>query len=180
MNTTPHDLDSVIESNEGLPRYFRIDANAAEQPKHDLMKNALRDVQAKALLQKLTPIGNSLYYSLDNESRFVRHDRIVSHWRATKNGTYSVSDDGIVHLPREPPSGVVKQLIVIFSPINSRLQLSRYFRPSVGTLMKYVPPNTLILRIADLGVVKSAVCLTCTTRRVFLPLTRISAGDRLA
>ncbi|AZL14889.1 hypothetical protein CXR25_14920 [Brevibacterium aurantiacum] len=123
------------------------------------MKLALKNRTAKDLLVQLTNLGFSLYYNAADESRFIRHDRIIHHWPAVKDGTFKVSDDGIVHQFELPESGRIDQLVVILSPINSKPRLIRYFRPSFATLMKYIPRNTAILRIADVGGVKGAFYL---------------------
>lgn len=165
LKTQPDEIDSMVVENHGLPRYFRVDTSSAEQPDIDMMKLSLRSKTAKDLLLTLTNLGYSLYYNTTNESRFVRHDRIVHHWPAVKDGTFEASDEGIVHQFEAPPSGVIERLVVIMSPINSKPRLIRYFRPSFATLMKYVPRNTAILRIADVGGVKGAFYLNTS----FLP-----------
>ncbi|WP_101574707.1 XcbB/CpsF family capsular polysaccharide biosynthesis protein [Brevibacterium sp. 239c] len=123
------------------------------------MKLALKNRDAKDLLIRLTNLGFSLYYNAADESRFIRHDRIVHHWPAVKDESFQVSDDGIVHQFERPKSGTISRLVVIFSPINSKPRLIRYFRPSFATLMKYVPRDTAILRVADVGGVKGAFYL---------------------
>ncbi|WP_193071903.1 XcbB/CpsF family capsular polysaccharide biosynthesis protein [Brevibacterium sp. FME37] len=159
LETSPDDIPAMIAENDGLPRYFRIDTSLAAKPDQDLMRLALKNRHAKDLLTRLTNLGFSLYYNTTDESRFIRHDRIVHHWPAVKDGTFQVSDDGIVHQFERPESGTILRLVVIFSPINSKPRLIRYFRPSFATLMKYVPRDTAILRIADLGGVKGAFYL---------------------
>lgn len=159
LETNPDTIDSMITANDGLPRYFRIDTSLANKPEQDLMKLSLKDPQAKDLLLTLTNLGYSLYYNAANESRFIRHDRIVHHWPAVKDGTFNASDEGIVHQIELPESGEVERLVVVLSPINSKPRLIRYFRPSFATLMKYIPPNTAVLRIADVGGVKGAFYL---------------------
>lgn len=165
LETSPEDIAAMVADNDGLPRYFRIDTSLAAEPDQDLMKLALKSRQAKDLLLQLTNLGFSLYYNAADESRFIRHDRVVHHWPAVKDGTFMASDDGIVHQVEQPESGKVDRLVVIFSPINSKPRLIRYFRPSFATLMKYVPRNTAILRIADVGGVKGAFYLDTS----FLP-----------
>src|SRR5699024_3902474 len=159
LETDPSALGSMVEENEGLPRYFRVDTALSGTPEKDMMKLALTSPQAKNLLLELTRLGFSLYYNTTNESRFIRHDRIVHHWPAVKDGSFSISDQGIVHKLEKPESGTFEKLVVVFSPINSKPRLIRYFRPSFATLMKYIPRNTAILRIADVGGVKGAFYL---------------------
>ena len=165
LKTQPNDIDSMVADNDGLPRYFRVDTTSAEQPDIDMMKLSLKNTTAKHLLLALTNLGYSLYYNTTDESRFVRHDRIVHHWPAVKDGTFEASEEGIVHQFEAPASGEIERLVVIMSPINSKPRLIRYFRPSFATLMKYVPRNTAILRIADVGGVKGAFYLNTS----FLP-----------
>ena len=159
LETNPNDIPAMIAENDGLPRYFRIDTSFAAKPDQDLMKLALKNRHAKDLLIRLTNLGYSLYYNTADESRFIRHDRIVHHWPAVKDESFQVSDDGIVHQFERPESGTISRLVVIFSPINSKPRLIRYFRPSFATLMKYVPRDTAILRVADVGGVKGAFYL---------------------
>lgn len=117
-----------------------------------------------ALFIKLSLLGYSLYYNTENESRFIRHDRIRYHWPAIKDGSFSVTDDDIVYTFEQPPSERVDKIVVIFSPINSKPRLSRYCWPSFSKLMKFIPPNTAILRIADVGGVKGAFYLDTTAQ----------------
>jgi hypothetical protein len=159
LETPPDEVDTLVADNDGPPRYFRVDTSSAGEPDTDMLKLSLRNSMAKKLLIALTNLGYSLYYNTTDESRFVRHDRIVHHWPAVKDGTFSASGDGIVHQFEMPPSGIVERLVVIMSPINSKPRLIRYFRPSFAKLMKYVPRNTAILRIADVGGVKGAFYL---------------------
>lgn len=156
MTSNPTEIDDLVQANDGLPRYFRIDTTGARKSTDDLMKIALNDPVAKALIIKLTQLGFSLYYNDDNESRFIRQDRIRHHWPAIKDGSYLITDDDIVYTIEQPASERVDKIVVIFSPINSKPRLSRYFWPSFSKLMKFLPPNTAVLRIADVGGVKGA------------------------
>lgn len=156
MSTTPADLASAVELNGGLPRYFRVDTSDGGRPRADLMKLALDDAVAKRLLVTLTNLGYVLYFNVADESRFIRLDRVPHHWRAVKQGHYPCSQSGIVHRLEMPDSGTVERLVVVMSPVGSTPRFSRFFRTSFGTLMKYIAPNTAILRIADVGGVKGA------------------------
>lgn len=164
VNAGPSEIDDLVQANDGLPRYFRIDTTGAKKSTDDLMKIALTDATAKALLIKLTLLGYPLYYNTENESRFIRSDRIRHHWPAIKEGTYSVTDEDVVYTFEKPASERIDKIIVIFSPINSTPRLSRYFWPSFSKLMKFVPPNTAILRIADVGGVKGAFYMDTTAQ----------------
>lgn len=126
------------------------------------MKIALSDQRVKLLLLKLTNLGYSLYYHADGESRFIRHDRLRHHWPAVKAGAISVSSGGIFYTLEKPVSGRIERLVVVFSPVSSRARLIRYFRPSFGTLQKYLAPHTAVLRVADVGGVKGAFYLGTT------------------
>lgn len=162
LDTQPGEIDQMVDDNEGLPRYFRVNTASANAPEVDMMKLSLKQPRTKSLLLALTNLGFSLYYNTTDESRFIRHDRIIPHWPAVKDGTFSASPEGIVHQLEVPESGVAERLVVIMSPINSQPRLARYFRPSFASLMKYVPRNTAILRIADVGGVKGAFYLDTT------------------
>lgn len=158
----PDDIDLAVANNDGLPRYFRVQTDPALNSKRDLMKIALTDDRVKRLLLKLTNLGYSLYYHADGESRFIRHDRLRHHWPAVKSGAIKVSREGIFYTVEEPPSGHIEKLVVVFSPVSSRARLIRYFRPSFGTLQKYLAPHTAVLRVADMGGVKGAFYLDTT------------------
>lgn len=162
LGTTPERLSALVEENDGLPRYFRVDTSSVQKPDENLMKLALRDSAAKQLLMHLTTLGFFLYYNTTDESRLIRHDRVVHHWPAVKEGTFSASDSGIVFQLEEPESGQFDGLVVVFSPINSKPRLSRYFWPSFPKLQKFLAPNTAVLRIADVGGVKGAFYLDTT------------------
>lgn len=162
LATSPELITKSIELNGGLPRYFRVDTSGARRPRADLMKLALDDSAAKRILVALANLGYVLYFNVDNESRFIRLDRVRHHWRAVKQGKYECSQSGIVHRLEKPDSGRAERLLVVMSPIGSTPRFSRFFRTSFGTLMKYIAPNTAILRIADVGGVKGAFYMDTT------------------
>lgn len=147
------DLDSAIALNGGRPRYVRIQTPDIQD---DLLRVSLRDDSIRELVCALANRGYYLYYNNADENRFVRHDRVPFHWPAVKNGIYNSSDDGLVYSFEESKSGTNESLVVVFSPINSKPRLSRYFWNSFGTLGKFITPDTAILRIADVGGVKGA------------------------
>lgn len=159
LGDSPDAIDSLVAENNGLPRYFRVDTSSAGEPDADMMKLSLKSSEAKKLLVSLTNLGYSLYYNTADESRFVRHDRIVHHWPAVRDGNFAVSDEGIVHQLEMPASGLLERLVVIMCPISSKPRFIRYFRLSFSKLMKFIPRNTAILRVADVGGVKGAFYL---------------------
>lgn len=159
MAASPKHVDAVVRDNDGLPRYFRVDTSSFGQPKQNLMSIALRDHVAKTLLVHLTNLGFYIYYNVDNETRLIRRDRIRHHWPAVKSGEISMSNDGVPYIYEPAVNGSTERLVVVFSPINSTPRFKRYFRPSFGSLQKFVPPGTGILRIGDIGGVKGAFYL---------------------
>ena len=54
--------------------------------------------------------------------------------------------------------------------------LNRYFQPSYGSLIKYLPPNTGVLRVGDVGSVKGAFYLDTT----YKPNNATVVGDFLS
>jgi len=159
LNTNINDLNESIEANDGLPRYFRVDTSKHSGPNHDLMRISLRNDSAKKILVDLTKLGFYTYWNTDGQTRLVRHDRVVHHWGAIKDGTYQTTDDGIVYSFSPAINAPLRKLLVIFSPLSSKPRLSRFFVQSFSKVQKFLAPGTAILRIADIGGVKGAFYL---------------------
>ncbi|MER8027002.1 XcbB/CpsF family capsular polysaccharide biosynthesis protein [Glutamicibacter protophormiae] len=159
VNSSIEEIDQSIIDNDGIPRYFRVDTSSANDPNRDLMSLSHRNNAYKGLLVELTRRGYYTYWNRENETRLIRHDRIIHHWAAVKDGTYSVSSSNIIHAYEPPSAGAPKRLVIIFSPLSSKPRLARYFIPSFKSLQKFLPPQTAVLRIADIGGVKGAFYL---------------------
>lgn len=113
------------------------------------------DRRYRPLLMCLALHGFHLFSNREGLSRFVRQRRIGTFWHEVLQGDVSVDESDIAYTfapPRQeagPPS-----LLVVYSSIHEHIytpSLRRHFYVNFPKLRKYVPPNTAILRIADMG-----------------------------
>lgn len=109
--------------------------------------------EARSKLVELANRGFSLYRLRNGVSSFVAQERIKDVWGHVKDGTYKFTD-GLIYNLIAPVSGVTTKLLVIFSSISGKMYqspMARHFEQNFSSAGKHIPPNTAILRIADLG-----------------------------
>jgi hypothetical protein len=144
----------------------------------NLIRLARKIPEAKSTLVGLTKRGFHSYVTKDNATRLVRYDRVPGLWLKVKDGEYSITEDGVVYSYTPPASGLApKRLFVVFSSIHSNMyttSLMRHFMQNFPTVQKYLPSDTAVLRIADLGGVAGAFYLNTS----YLP-DNVSAIQRL-
>lgn len=118
----------------------------------------------RELLNDITNRGFYLYMVKDQlKSCFVQHKAVSKLWSKVRSGEFSISDSGVIYT-YEPPAlaDVPPNLLVIFSSMTESIFspfLMRYFAQNFSSIKKYVPENTAILRIADIGGVTGAFYL---------------------
>jgi len=134
-------------------QFVHIDHSAISMTDNLIQISRKAAPEARAKLVELVNRGFSLYRLKDGVSSFVAHERIKDVWGSVKDGTFK-TESGLVYSVTPPGSGTTKKLLVIFSSISSKMYqsgLARHFEQNFASAVKHIPPNTAILRIADLG-----------------------------
>ncbi|CAI3800230.1 XcbB/CpsF family capsular polysaccharide biosynthesis protein [Pseudarthrobacter sp. MM222] len=142
-----------------------VHVSLAENQAEDtnLIRLARKIPVAKSTLVGLTKHGFHSYLTKENATRLVKYDVVRDLWSKVKDGEYSITDDGVVYTYTPPASGVnPKRLFVVFSAIHEDMyttSLMRHFMQNFPSVQKYLPSDTAVLRIADLGGVAGAFYL---------------------
>lgn len=128
----------------------------------NLITEARRDPRAKIVLTELANKGFYLYMTKDNKiSSFVHHKALSRLWSPIRNKDYYFDND-LVYSIENPTIINNVNLLVVFSSISDKLyqsSLHRYFTKNFQNISKYINPNTVILRIADIGGITGAYYL---------------------
>lgn len=129
---------------------------------HNIIGLARKDGRIKQIVVALANAGFHLYVCRDKVSSFVFHSRIPSLWEPVRNGEFQ-HQDGVIYSLKLPNKDMpARRLVVVFSSIGEKMysaSLMRYFYTNYKTIEKYLPPNTAVLRIADIGSVASSFYL---------------------
>lgn len=122
---------------------------------NSFIKTAYLNTAVRERAVALAKAGYYVYRVVDGVARFVHEEYIPSLWHLVKDGTYKKSDEGLIYSLEAPiAGGPARNLVVVFSSISSDIfgnGLSRYFNQNYKSLYKYLPHDTAILRIADIG-----------------------------
>lgn len=122
---------------------------------NSFIKTAYLNKEVREIAVELAKAGYYVYRVVDGVARFVHEEHIPTLWHLVKDGTYKVSEEGLVYCLEGPIArGPAQNLVVVFSSISSDIfgnGLSRYFNQNYKSLYKYLPDDTAILRIADIG-----------------------------
>jgi hypothetical protein len=139
-----------------------------KHPQANLILLSRRDANADRVLRTLTRHGFYLYKDADGISSFVRHAEVPKLWHRVVQGELSSTEHGVVYSYTPPLLETdTPKLLVVFSSIHEEMyssSLMRYFTRNYATIQKYVPAETGILRIADLGGVTGAFYLDTAAR----------------
>ncbi|WP_409313975.1 XcbB/CpsF family capsular polysaccharide biosynthesis protein [Pseudomonas putida] len=132
--------------------YVHVDHSAygdCENLIHVSRKNPL----AKSYVVELANAGFSLYKSNDHMSSFVRNSVIPDLWHRVKAGEFKTAH-GLVYQLEVPKVHKASRMLVVFSSIGEDIftsSLMRLFTFNFKSIGKYLPADTAVLRIADLG-----------------------------
>lgn len=137
-------------------------------PKSSLIRMARLDEGAHRCVLELARLGYYIYSGREKSTRLVRSDLVRNLWLRLTSGEYQMNADEIVYSITPPASGTApKRLLVVFSSIHINYNLAsldRYFMQNFGTLQKFIPKDTAILRVADMGGVVGAFYINTTHR----------------
>lgn len=159
-------LDSLVDRTAALDpaaSFLQVDHASAADSGDSLITISRKDPDAKRLISNLAMNGFYLYRVTDEGSRFVRDHTIGTLWHRVKDGDFSINREGLIYSFTPP---VVKsdftRILVIFSSMSMSIynpSMMRYFEQNFRSAQKHVPPNTAILRIADIGGIVGAFYL---------------------
>lgn len=145
---------------------FEILHNPSGGEHAGLLQHSRRDQTAREWLVELARIGYFAYAKSATGTRFVRSDAIPRIWPKVRNKKYRMTQHGIVHSLTLPADGRPPgRLLVVFSSIFGDFEvvgLRRYFTQNFRSVQKYVPADTAVLRIGDLGGVVGAFYMNTT------------------
>lgn len=129
----------------------------------NLLHIARKNDSLRHVIARLSTNGFHLYALRDGVSSYVRHGRIRTLWNKVVTRTYEIDENGIVYtFTPAPLKSREPKLLVVFSSIAASMynaSLNRYFEQNFKSINKYVPEDTAVLRIADIGGVLGAFYL---------------------
>ncbi len=159
-------LSALIDRTTALDpaaSYLEVGHGPSSKPGDSLITISRRDPDAKRLISHFAMNGFYLYRVTDEASRFVRDHTIGALWHRVKDGDFSVNKDGIIYSFTPPAvKSEFMRILVIFSSMSTKIytpSMMRYFEQNFLSAQKHVPPNTAILRIADIGGIVGAFYL---------------------
>lgn len=125
-----------------------------EFEKWNMISLSRREKQFRETLRVIASKGLHLYKLEDFTSSFVSVERIKNIWTAVDGELLHYNEDKIPYTFTHATIRKNERLLVIFSSIANQphqTSLKRHFEQNFATVGKYIPQNTHILRIADLG-----------------------------
>ncbi|WP_247826372.1 XcbB/CpsF family capsular polysaccharide biosynthesis protein [Arthrobacter antioxidans] len=161
------DVDAALGSTREKPYFIYLNDTGGVLEGRSTLKAAHQDQRIKKSVNALAQRGYYVYHTTGGVSKFVKDEHIPRMWNSVQDGTYSVSDEGVIHILEEPLAGVrPRKLIVVFSSIGDIFNdgLFRFFTRNYRSIQKFVPQDAAILRIADVGGVVGAFYLNTAYR----------------
>lgn len=155
MNDLARVNEEISSSSMDQMHFVEVDHGQYAESKKNLIQIAATNAQVKDSLYGLAGRGFHLYKSDDTTSWFVAQRKIVDLWHRVRQGELSVADSGLIYtMSSSIDIDQCKSMLVIFSSMADDLNkssLNRYFEPNFKSVHKFVPDDTLVLRIADIG-----------------------------
>ena len=131
-----------------------------------MVKLARTNNDVRELITTLANNGFYTYMSKDNATRFVSEKSLERLWIKLASKDYTRHPNGVVYSFTKPLGAESpKRLLVVFSSISGNINtpsLMRYFEQNFKSIQKFIPSDTAVLRIADLGGVVGAFYLNTT------------------
>lgn len=154
-----NNIHEVLKSNPDCQFFHVANTEKFASDGDSLITLARRNPHAHEILLALANKGFYLYMVKENYiSSFVQHKSLEKLWNPVKNGQV-LSHNGLLYTITPPKINVNPKLLVIFSSISGKMyqpSLHRYFEQNYRSIEKYISPNTIILRIVDVGAVTGA------------------------
>lgn len=159
----PDVLLETITSLDSATDYIEVEHAHLGRGDESLLNIARREQDVKRLTSRLAMNGFYVYRITDNSSRLVRDGIIAGLWHRVKEGDFKVNNDNLIYSYSPPAvSSPSPRMLVIFSSMSTSIynpSMMRYFEQNFRSAQKYVPQDTAILRIADIGGVVGAFYL---------------------
>jgi len=163
-------LDELLGGNQaaGGIKYVHVSHGADAPEKATLIAVARKNPVSRACLIALCKSGYYPYCTINNRTRFVRSDLVATLWESVKSGEFRMTPDEVVYSLAPPLSGEKPaRLLIVMSTIHANpnsSSLHRYFMQNFPKLQKFVPPDTAVLRVGDIGGVLGSFYLNTVHR----------------
>lgn len=160
----PEGFAHEAEKRGALPAFLHVEHGEIAGENLNLMHAARLDSRARGVLDAASKLGYYIYMGRRGETRLIQHERVRGLWQNVTEGQYQMTDEGIVYR-FEPSEGPLQRLVVVFSSMSAdpfETSINRHFVQSYPSLKKFLPPDTGVLRIGDLGGVKGAFYINTT------------------
>ncbi|MBG6225750.1 hypothetical protein IWX63_002323 [Arthrobacter sp. CAN_A2] len=159
LSETLEELDKTPEA----AKYVEVSHGSIGVEGESILEIARRSEDAKEILVRCSMAGFYVYRKTEKETRLVKDHAIGDLWHRVKQGDFSVSSEGLVYSYTSPLcSTPIPKLLVIFSSMSTSIynsSMMRYFEQNFKSAQKYIPQDTGVLRIADIGGVVGAFYL---------------------
>lgn len=160
------DLEVLLKGDDCPVRFIHVDHGEDHvDTSTNMVKLARLNDKDRDLITTLANAGFYTYMVKDNATRFVSERSLENLWQSLISKEFVRHSNGIVYSYSEAAANVPKRLLVVFSSISANINtpsLMRYFEQNFKTLQKFIPTDTAVLRIADLGGVVGAFYLNTT------------------
>ena len=148
------EISQRIKENSGL-RIIRIDHSALGNNEKNLLDLAMRDASIRAIVVELANHAFFTYMLQNGCTSFVHYSYIRRLWPRVRSGELLINKNNIVYKLESPENGShPEKLLVVFSSMSDKIRnssLMRYFTQNFPSIQKFIPSNTAVLRIADIG-----------------------------
>ncbi len=134
-------------------KFIHVNHGDISRNNDNILQLATNHSNIRDLVFELAGEGFHLFKSEGGRSSFVQAEHISSFWHRVKEGEFSLSDTGLIYTIAKN-STQPKSMVVIFSSmadVYNKSSLMRYFEQNFRSIAKFIPEETLILRIADIG-----------------------------
>lgn len=153
-DTSPYEIFEYLRDMPDL-NFIHYDlGKEAAAAQRNIIAEARKNTRVRCSLVAMANAGFHLYVQREGVSSLVRHRRIPTLWNNVVNGEFRADENGTVHSLQTATGVGEPRLLVVFSSIASKMyssSLMRHFEQNFSSIGKYLPTNTHILRIADLG-----------------------------
>ncbi|WP_146068454.1 MULTISPECIES: XcbB/CpsF family capsular polysaccharide biosynthesis protein [unclassified Arthrobacter] len=161
------ELNALLKADDCPVRFIHVDHGADNiGVQTNLVKLARTSDEVRELIATLTNNGFYSYVSQANATRFVSEKSLDKLWLKLVSKEFVRHSNGVVYsFTPAARSDSARRLLVVFSSISGNINtpsLMRYFEQNYKSVQKFLPPDTAILRIADLGGVVGAFYMNTT------------------
>jgi hypothetical protein len=163
---TPDELRRLLDRQPDN-KFIHVTHGPAEPETSNLIVMARKDPQARTCLIELAKAGFYVYVAKEGASRLVRSDNLKNLWLKVRDNEFQLTEDEVVYTYTPPEERPAARMLVVLSSITDNVNspsLQRYFMQNFPTIQKYMPSDTAVLRVGDLGGVMGSFYLNTTHR----------------